>query len=115
MIAEEELSNNDSQTVGASQDLIQATQIARRMVVEYGFGEIMKNTSLIGLQDYALTSGKEILDDIQKILDHAKTDAEQVISKNKDLLNRFIDKLVKEVLLNGDDLMRFFSTNPLNL
>lgn len=115
MIAEEELSNNDSQTVGASQDLIQATQIARRMVVEYGFGEIMKNTSLIGLQDYALTSGKEILDDIQKILDHAKTDAEQVISKNKDFLNRLIDKLVKEVLLNGDDLMKFFSTNPLNL
>jgi len=81
--------------------------------VEYGFGEIMKNTSLIGLQEYALTSGKEILDDIQKILDHAKTETEEVVSNNKEIAARLIDKLFKDILMNGDGLAKFFNDNPL--
>lgn len=113
MVAEDEICGTDSKTVGASHDLIQATTIARRMVVEYGFGEIMKNTSLIGLQEYALTSGKEILDDIQKILDHAKTETEEVVSKNKEIAARLIDKLYKDILMNGDGLAKFFNDNPL--
>ena len=69
MVAEDEMIGSDSKTVGASHDLIQATGIARKMVIEYGFGEIMKNKSLIVLQDYAITSGSDVLEDIQKILD----------------------------------------------
>ncbi len=51
MVAEDELCGNESKTVGASQDLMQATEIAKKMVVEYGFGELMKNKSLVALQD----------------------------------------------------------------
>lgn len=113
MVAEGELSGNNSQTVGASHDLIQATAIAKKMVVEYGFGEIMKNTSLIALQDYALTSGKDVLDDIQKILDHGKTETESVISKNKDIVQRLIEKLLDEISVNENVLALFFHDNPL--
>ncbi len=114
LVAEDEISGNDSKTVGASHDLTRATAIARKMVVEYGFGEIMKNTSLIELQDYVITSGKDIMDDIQKILDNAKAEAEGIISRNKDVLNKLVEKLVKDILMNSDGMTKFFNENPLN-
>lgn len=114
MVAESEITGNDSQTVGASHDLTQATAIAKRMVIEYGFGELMKNTSLIAVQDYALTSGKDVLDDIQRILDNGNAKAEAVISRNKDIIARFTEKLISELSINEGALTKFFMDNPLN-
>lgn len=113
MVAEDEIRGADSKTVGASQDLIEATTIARKMVVEYGFGSTIKNASLIAMQDFALTSGKEIFDDVQKILDNAKAEAETVISKNKELLTRLVEQLERDVLMNSEALMKFFGENGL--
>ncbi|MBI5562068.1 MAG: AAA family ATPase [Deltaproteobacteria bacterium] len=113
MVAEEETIGGDSKTVGASQDLLQATSIAKKMVVEYGFGEIMRNKSLIVLQDFALTSGTEVLDDIQKILDNAKEATAAMIGRNKQTISRLVGRLVKDVLMNGDALAKFFAENPL--
>lgn len=113
MIAEDEMRGTDSKTVGASQDLIEATTIARKMVVEYGFGSTIKNASLIALQDFALTSGKEIFDDVQKILDNAKAEAEAVISKNKELLTRLVEQLERDVLMNSEAIIKFFGENGL--
>lgn len=113
MAAEDELCGNESKTVGASQDLMQATEIAKKMVVEYGFGELMKNKSLMALQDYALTSGNEILEDIQKILDNAKEKTGEVMSKNKDVLLSLVKRLSDDVLMNRDSLNAFFREHPL--
>ena len=113
MVAEDEVIGGDSKTVGASHDLIQATGIARKMVVEYGFGEIMRNKSLIVLQDYALTSGGDVLEDIQKILDNAKEASSKIISDNKDVLESLVKRLMKDVLINGEGLNAFFRENPL--
>jgi ATP-dependent Zn protease len=112
MVAEEETSGSEAKTVGASHDLIEATVIARRMVVEYGFGDIMSNKSLIALQDFALTSGTEVLDDIQKILDNAKDKTTDVIAANKDVMIALADELLTKVLMNSDALERFFGSNP---
>jgi SpoVK/Ycf46/Vps4 family AAA+-type ATPase len=114
LVAEDHFSGNDSKTVGASHDLMDATTKARKMVVEYGFGEIMKNTSLVQLQDYAITSGREVLDDIQKILDRTKEETEDIISKNSTVLSSLVDKFVEEVLINNDGFVRFFDEHPLN-
>ena len=113
MVAEDEVIGGDSKTVGASHDLIQATGIARKMVVEYGFGEIMRNKSLIVLQDYALTSGGDVLEDIQKILDNAKEASSKIISDNKEVLESLVKRLMKDVLINGEGLNAFFRENPL--
>jgi len=113
MVAEEELGGTGSQTVGASQDLMHATEIARRMVVEYGFGDKMSNKSLVALQDYAITSGVEVLDDIQKILDNAMETTSEIIAANKEVLEKLVDELLGKVLMNGEALTVFFSRNPL--
>ena len=114
MVAEDEISGADAKTVGASHDLIQATGIARKMVVEYGFGETMKNKSLMVLQDFALASGGEVLDVIQKVLDNAKELSSDIISKNKEVIGALVELLIKDVLMNGDSLNKFFRDNPLN-
>ncbi len=111
MVAETEISGSDSKTLGASHDLVQATGIARRMVVEYGFGDRMSNKSLVGLGDFALTSGSEILDDIQSILDDANYKSTKVISDNKELLLKLVELLCTNVLMNGDAINRFFKEN----
>jgi len=114
LVAEDEVIGMDHKTVGASQDLVHATEIARKMVVEYGFGDLMQNKSLVALGDYALTSGGEILDDIQRILDHSKEAATSIISRNRTVLERLVVKLSEEVLVNGDSLSGFFADNPLD-
>jgi len=113
MAAEEELGGSGAQTVGASQDLMHATELARRMVVEYGFGDKMSNKSLVALQDYAITSGVEVLDDIQKILDNAMETTSDIISANKEVLEKLVDKLIENVLMNSEALNEFFSRNPI--
>jgi len=113
MVAEEEIIGSDSKTVGAAHDLIAATVIARRMVVEFGFGEIIKNTSIIALQDFALTSGKEIFDDVQRILENAKAETEAVIKRNNEIIMSLVKELEREVLLNGEALIKFFSFHQL--
>jgi ATP-dependent Zn protease len=90
---------------------MQATNIARKMVVEYGFGERMSNKSLIGLGDFALTSGAEVLDDIQRILDDAREKTARILSGDKELLERLVDEITAKGLMNGDDLGDFFLKN----
>ena len=114
MAAEETFSDGEVKTVGASHDLMDATARARRMVVEYGFGDTMKDTSLIELQDYALTSGKEVLEDIQKILASAREETEGIVSKNKQLIEKLVGILAEKVLMNGEELKAFFLENPLS-
>jgi SpoVK/Ycf46/Vps4 family AAA+-type ATPase len=112
MVAEDEISGTELKTVGASHDLSHATGKAKKMVVEYGFGDTIKNTSILEVQDYALTSGKDVLDDIQKILNTSKEDTEDIITKNKAVVEKLVSKLVKEVLINNDGIISFFKENP---
>jgi len=84
------------------------------MVVEYGFGDIMSDTTMVELQDYALTSGKDVIDDIQKIVSTAKEEAEDCIAKNKEVLERFVEKLMADVIMNSDAIKDFFAENPIS-
>ncbi len=113
MVAEDEMGGLDSRTVGASHDLSQATSRAKQMVVEYGFGDNIRNTSLMEVQDYALISGREILEDIQKIIDTAREETEEIINENKEVLEALVLLLIESVLLNHDDIVRFFAKHPL--
>jgi len=53
-----------------------------------------------------------VLDDIQRILDSAKEVSAGIISRNKDVLMSFVERLSKDVLMNGDSIMKFFKENP---
>jgi ATP-dependent Zn protease len=67
----------------------------------------------VALQDYAITSGVEVLDDIQKILDNAMETTGEIIAANKEVLEKLVDELLGKVLMNSEALTGFFSRNPL--
>jgi ATP-dependent Zn protease len=113
MVAETEVRGIDAKTVGGSQDLLEATAKAKKMVVEYGFGETLKDASLKELQDYTLTSGKDVLDDIQKIITNTREETEKILTANRDVLEKLTHALTTEVLMNGERLSEFFRANPL--
>ncbi len=113
MVSEDEVFEEGSKTVESSNDLVLATARARKMVVEYGFGELMKDTSLIEIQDFAMMSGKEVIDDIQKILSEAKEESERVISGNREVLLKLVERFTTEMVMNSDALTRFFEENRL--
>jgi hypothetical protein len=73
----------------------------------------MRNKSLIVLQEFALTSGSEVLDDIQRITDGAKEKTGEVISRNKTVIHALVDRLVTDVLMNEDSINRFFREHPI--
>ena len=84
------------------------------MVVEYGFGEIMKNTSLVELHDYAFTSGKDVIDDIQRIINTVQEETEHCIARNREVLEKLIAELEQAILLNSERLQQFFKENPVS-
>lgn len=114
LVAEDEVFEEGSTTVESSHDLILATSMAKKMVVEYGFGEIMRDTSLIEIQDYAMMSGKDVIEDIQKILAEAKEETEKVILSNKEVFLKLADEFTDKLAMNSDALMDFFNNNELN-
>ncbi len=113
MVAESETTEGKTKTVGASNDLMVATSKAKKMVVEYGFGDTMSNTSLVELQDYVLTSGKEIIEDIQKILSHVQEDTENILITNREVLEKLTETIKEKVILNSDEIEEFYRANPI--
>ncbi len=60
-----------------------------------------------------MTSGKDVIDDIQKILTVAQEEAEGLITNNKELIEELINTLTSRVIMNSDELAEFFAKNPL--
>ncbi|MEE8575338.1 MAG: hypothetical protein V3T30_07990, partial [Thermodesulfobacteriota bacterium] len=58
--------------------------------------------------------GKEIMEDIQRILDDAREVSEKIINNNKDVLESLVDLFVSEVIVNTDGIVKFFKDHPLS-
>lgn len=99
-------------STGASSDLNSANQLARNMIMYYGFSEneTNQNRSYITgegrIRDYLISDKKkDSLDkEIQSIINEATELAEDIINKNKELLETISTKLLEEEILTGDEL-----------
>ena len=94
----EELAFDDI-TAGASQDIRQATAIARAMVTEYGMSE------RIGMIDYG-SNENEVF--IGRDLAHARTYGEDVAAAIDQEIKRIIDECyqkAKEIILSHKDVL----------
>jgi len=108
-------------TTGAGNDIERATQLARRMVCEWGMSELGpatfgKKEEAIFLgrefaqhQDYSEATAIEIDKEVRKILDKAYKTAHEVISNNKQSLDKIARKLLERETLEGwevNDVLR---------
>jgi len=116
--ASEEIYYNEV-TTGAQNDLEVATQIARRMVTQFGMSERLGNVTL-GRREGLIFLGRDIMEEknyseetarlideeVKKILDEAYAKAKSILSENSDKLKTLANALVEKEVLDGEEVKR---------
>ncbi|MBO5287587.1 MAG: ATP-dependent zinc metalloprotease FtsH [Clostridia bacterium] len=106
----------DDYTGGASNDIQRATEVARKMVTQYGmsdelgtirFGSHNGNEVFLGRDfganpDYSSATAAKIDAEIKKIIDHAYEMATKILTENKDKLEFIADFLLKHEIMDDE-------------
>ncbi len=116
-VAEEIIFGKDNVTSGASNDILQATQKARAMVVEWGMSDILgplkysenEEDVFLGRSVTQRTSmsdetAKLIDKEIRKLIDNAENHAKKVLKKNIKHLHNLAKALLEFETLSGDEV-----------
>jgi cell division protease FtsH len=105
----------DSMTSGAENDLKQATQMARRMVTEWGMSEGLANTAMgegdrsvfLGEQlshqrSYSEATAREIDEEVKNILHTAFARTKKILTEYRTALDQLADLLLAEEQVSGE-------------
>ena len=107
-------------TTGASNDLQRATNIARKMVTEFGmsdlgpiiFGdshkEIFLGKDFGTMRNYSEEMASKIDAKVREIIDKAHQIAKDLIAKNKALLKKIAEDLIEKETLNEVEFAKYF-------
>lgn len=108
-------------TTGASNDIEQATKLARAMVTRYGMSE---RYDMMGLEtvnnaylggDSSLACSADTASDIDKevlnIIKEAHEKAKRIITENMDIMNRAAAFLIEKETITGDEFMGMVKEN----
>jgi cell division protease FtsH len=109
-------------TTGASNDIEKATGIARKMVTEYGMttdvgpvklgqssGEVFLGRDMGHQRDYSEQIAQQVDAQVRELLEQAHNEAFQVISDNRDVLDRLAGQLLEHETLDHNQLAEIFS------
>ena len=116
-IAEELIFGEERVTTGASSDIRMATDMARRMVTEWGMSdklgflaynadeqEVFLGRSVAQQKNVADATASVIDSEIRRIVDEAYTHATKILKKHNDELERLAQGLLEYETLNGDEI-----------
>lgn len=114
--AAEQLALGDAST-GASNDLEKATELARKMVCEWGMSEKLgpitfgKKEELVFLgkevarqNEYSQATAIEIDNEIKNIITTCYHNATELLKKKFDILNKFASKLLEKEILDAQEI-----------
>lgn len=120
-LAEELIYGADKVSTGASNDIERATDIARKMVTQWGFseklgpllyaeeeGEVFLGRSVTQTKHMSDDTAKLIDDEVRKIIDRNYARAKQILEDNMDIMHAMKDALMKYETIDAgqiDDLM----------
>ena len=108
-------------TTGTSNDIEKATNIARTMVIEYGFSDTLgsikwgsdddQTTVMDGLQPrkYSDRTAEVIDDEVLKLVETAHTEAWTIINDNREILDELVRQLLVKETLNEKELAEIFA------
>jgi len=115
-------------TTGASNDLEQATNMARTMVTRYGMSEKLgprtfgKREELVFLgkelheqRDYSDRVAEQIDDEVHGLIDRAYTTAQSLLKDHGATLKRVAEYLITNETVEGDDLQELFKSPEVGL
>ncbi len=104
-------------TTGAGNDLERATELARKMVCEWGmsekigpvtFGkkeeEIFLGREIATHRDYSEKTAQEIDEEIRNIINRTEKHVEKLLSENLDKLHRLANALLEREILDGEEI-----------
>ncbi len=116
-IAEEMIFGPENVTTGASNDIQQATSLARRMVTEFGFSdklgplryssdeeEIFLGHSVAQRKNVSDATAKIIDDEIRLLIDNAEISARKILSERRGDLETIAKALLEYESLSGDEI-----------
>lgn len=107
-------------TTGASNDIEKATNIARRMVVEFGFSDKLgaikwsdesNQGGLDSLQPrtYSEHTAQIIDDEVLKLVETAHDEAYEIVMNNRDVLDELVRQLLEKETLDANELAAIFA------
>ncbi len=112
-------------TTGASNDIEKATQIARKMVMEYGMsdklgpqqygkpdGEVFLGRDYSRSQDYSNEVAAAVDDEIRLLITQAHNEARAILEAHVDALHRVADALKEKESLGADEVREIFHDVP---
>jgi cell division protease FtsH len=126
-IAEELVFGKDNVTTGAQDDIRRATEIARRMVTEFGFSDKLgplrysENEQELFL-GHSVTQRKNISDhtaqiideEIRSVVEGAEAKARKVLTEHLDDLHRLAKALLEYETLSGDEVRALLRGEPIS-
>ena len=111
----------DDVTTGASQDIKQASQLARDMVTKYGFSkdlgfldystqsdELFIGRELAHSNNFSEQTATKIDEAVKEIIDECYARAKQIILDNKDVLERTAKYLIKKEKISREEFETIF-------
>ena len=116
----------DQMTTGAGNDIEQATEIARKMVVEWGMSDLLgpmtfgkKNQEIfLGREiqsnnDYSDVTARMIDEEVSRIVREAQRTSDEILRKDIDLLHRLARELLKYETITSQDLSKIIKGQKL--
>ena len=118
-IAEQLIYGKDELNTGASNDIQQATDMARSMVMEYGMSEklgwlryrdnqdeVFLGHSVARSQNVSEETARLIDQEVRRIVEEAEATARQVLTDNLDELHRLAEALLEYETVTGEEAKR---------
>ena len=111
-------------TTGASQDIKQATQLARAMVTQYGMSdkvglinygsdedEVFIGRDLAHTRNYGEQTAAVIDSEVKRIIDEAYSQAKELIGSHIDVLHKCVELLLENEKIGREEFEALFSEN----
>jgi cell division protease FtsH len=105
------------QTTGSREDIEQSTELARKMVCEWGMSEKMgplafgqkEEQIFLGREfarhkDYSESTAQDIDEEIKRIIDNSYDRAKKILGDNIDILHNLANSLLEREALDGDQI-----------
>ncbi|MFL2983394.1 MAG: ATP-dependent zinc metalloprotease FtsH [Candidatus Neomarinimicrobiota bacterium] len=113
-------------TTGAGNDIEQATQIAKKMVVEWGMSDLLgpmtfgkKNEEVFlgreiqSNRDYSEVTARMIDEEISRIVRESQRYADEILRKDIEILHRMAQELLKYETIDAKDLVKILNGEKL--
>ncbi len=115
----------DEVSTGAHNDLTRATDIARRMVIEYGMspkfgplafeakrGSVFLDGSLTAPKEYSEATAREIDQEVARIIHETYARVRDLLTKRRDDLERLARRLLDKEVVEGEELRALLGASP---